>query len=45
MSSSERKSVVRDIRKSLHTLSMEELFKIVKTVGPVPDKDQSGLAK
>lgn len=30
-------------RKSLITLSDEALFKIAKTVGPVPDKDQSKL--
>lgn len=43
MSDSERKRLVWTIRKSLLSLSSDELFQIAKSMGPVPDKDQSML--
>lgn len=39
----ERKSLVWTIRKSLFSLSCDEPFQIAKSVGPVPDRDQSML--
>lgn len=43
MSMSERKDLVWDIRRSLLTLSVEELFHIAKEIGPVPGRDPSEL--
>lgn len=41
MSESGRKSLVWDIRRSLLTLSVEELFRIAKDMGPVSGQDRS----
>lgn len=43
MSTNTRKSLVKDIRRVLPDLSEEELFRIAKSVGPVPDRDKSML--
>lgn len=45
MSSGGRKSLVWDIRKSLLTLSAEELFRVARAVNPVSDMDQSELVE
>lgn len=44
MADQERKSLVWDIRKSLLSLSSNELFQIASTVGPVPGKDAAELS-
>ncbi|KAG9265736.1 hypothetical protein AMEX_G20206 [Astyanax mexicanus] len=43
MEDCERKSLVWTIKKSLLTLTAEELFQLAKEVGPVPGKDSSML--
>lgn len=43
MSNDGRKSLVREIRRSLLNLSAEELFEIAKAVGPIPGRDVSDL--
>lgn len=43
MADGERKSLVWAIRKTLLTLSANELFQIAKSVGPVPGMDESCL--
>lgn len=45
MSSGGRKSLVWDIRKSLLTLSAEELFRVARAVNPVSDVDQAELVE
>ncbi|XP_042073634.1 Ig kappa chain V region 3381 [Haplochromis burtoni] len=44
MADQERKSLVWDIRKSLLSLSSNELFQIASTVSPVPGKDAAELS-
>lgn len=41
MADSERKRLVWDIKKTLLTLSLDELFQIAKSVGAVPGTDES----
>ncbi len=41
MADSERKRLVWDIKKTLLTLSVDELFQIAKAVGAVPGMDES----
>lgn len=43
MADSERKSLVWDIKKSLLTLTADELFQLAQSVGPVSGKDASTL--
>lgn len=43
MADSERKGLVWDIKKSLLTLTADELFQLARSVGPVPGKDASTL--
>lgn len=43
MEHGERKHLVWDIRKSLLSLSSDELFLIATNAGPVPGKDPSAL--
>ncbi|ROL43703.1 hypothetical protein DPX16_21864 [Anabarilius grahami] len=45
MSSGGRKSLVWDIRKSLLTLTAEELLRVARAVNPVSDVDQSELVE
>ncbi|KAL6483733.1 hypothetical protein MHYP_G00086050 [Metynnis hypsauchen] len=40
----ERKSLVWEIRRSLFSLSADELFQIAKTIAPVPERDVSELS-
>lgn len=44
MADQERKSLVWDIRKSLLSLSSNELFQIASTVSPAPGKDAAELS-
>lgn len=39
MEDGERKELVWEIKKSLHTLTAEELFQVVRNITPVPDLD------
>lgn len=43
MADSERKGLVWSIKKSLLTLTADELFQLARSVGPVPGKDSSTL--
>ena len=43
MADGERKGLVWDIKKSLLTLTADELFQLAQSVGPVPGKDASTL--
>ena len=44
MAADKRKSLVWEIRKSLFTLSAEELFHIAKAIGPVPERDSAEIS-
>lgn len=39
MEDGERKELVWKIKKSLHTLTAEELFQVVRNITPVPELD------